>query len=225
MNNLLAAATALATLAGAAHAETRDVSGFTNVRAEGHFRVDVAVGPAFQVTAEGSDAGRIRTRVEGYTLRIEPINRPWFGNPHYAVSFHVTAPRLEGVAGARGATLHAVAGGECDEFSAAAAMGSNVDVSALQCASIDASAAMGADLRLAGSCGHLDVSAAMGADVRARALRCETVSASAAMGADIDAYASQTYDASASMGADISVSGAPKPGSRTAAMGGSVHDH
>jgi hypothetical protein len=225
MRTIFIAGIVLAALSGPAGAETREISGFDNVSASGRFRVEVAVGPEFSLIVEGSDAARVRTRREGDTLKIEPVSRPWFGNPRYDAIVHVIVPRLEGVAAARGATLNASAGGECTEFSAAAAMGAELRVSDIQCERVDAAAAMGANVTLAGSCGALDVSAAMGADVSAANLHCRTVNASAAMGADIEAFASNTFDAAASMGADVAVSGGGKRGDTSAAMGGSItHD-
>lgn len=222
MHRILIAAAALAALATPAMAEPRSLAGFDTVAASGRFRVEVAVGPEFQVRVDGPDAARIRTRVEGETLKIEPAHRPWFGNPEYDASVHVTLPRLSGVAAARGATLVALAGGECSDFSAAAAMGAELRVSELHCTAVEAAAAMGANLRLAGACESLDVAAAMGAVVEAGALHCSTVDASAAMGGNVEAFAESHYDASAAMGGAINVAGGGQARDRSAAMGGSV---
>ena len=208
-------------IATPAFAETRALSGFDSVNASGRYSVEVAVGPEFLVSVEGPDAARLRTRVQGNTLKIEPARASWFGNPRYDATVRVTLPALTGVAAARGATMIATAGGACTEFSAAAAMGAELSVSDIQCDSVDAAAAMGAQLTLSGACGMLDVSAAMGAQVDAEALRCETLDASAAMGADVDAFATGTYDASASMGGDVSIAGGAT-GDRSTGMGGSV---
>lgn len=222
MRELMFTVLALATLSLPAAAETRALSGFDNIHASGRFGVEVAVGPEFSVRAEGEDASRIRSRVEGDTLRLEPANRPWFGNPHYDVTFHITLPRLEGLSAERGAEVRAIAGGECNEFSAAAAMGGDVRVDGLQCASVDASAAMGAMLRLAGSCETLDATAAMGGELNAAALRCAYVDATAAMGGEVAAYASNTFEASAAMGGSVNVAGGGKPRGASASMGGTI---
>jgi len=224
MRTLFFAALAAAALVAPAQADTRNITGFDNVNANGNYRVEVAVGPAYGVTVEGRDAARIRTRRDGDTLRIEPVSRPWFGNPRINAVVHVTLPRLEGVAAARGAELTATAGGACTSFSANAAMGATLHVRAIECETVNANAAMGAEMILAGTCGDLDASAAMGADVNAEALHCRTVDASAAMGADINAFASASYDASASMGGDISVAGDGQANSSRTAMGGAVRD-
>ncbi len=205
-----------------ASAETRDAAGFESISASGRFQVEIAVGDDHTVSVQGSDAARIRTRVEDHVLKIEPLRRPWFGNPRYDAVVRVTLPRLEGVSAARGASVAANVDGACEDFSAAAAMGSQLRVSGLACASVNAAAAMGAELRLQGTCDTLEVAAAMGADVNARELRCRTVDAAAAMGGGIAAYASETFDASAAMGGDVDMSGGGRAVGRSEAMGGDV---
>ncbi|MBL8536295.1 MAG: DUF2807 domain-containing protein [Hyphomonadaceae bacterium] len=213
---------ALAGAALPAVAETRALTGFDTVNASGNYRVEVAVGERFSVEVTGSDAARIRTVVDGDTLKIEPARRAWFGNPRYDALVRVTAPQLAGVAASRGMSMTAAGGGACPSFDAVAAMGAELSVTDLQCGAVDAVAAMGAALTLAGSCEALDVSAAMGATVRARNLHCENADLSAAMGADVAAYATARYEASASMGGDISVAGGAQSDGNTAAMGGSI---
>jgi hypothetical protein len=216
----------LASTAAAANAEPRDARGFEAVQASGRFRVEIAVGPQYAVVVDGPDAARLATRVEGETLKIEPTRRPWFGGePRYDAIVHVTLPRLRGIAAARGATVHATAGGECTNFEAAAAMGADLTVRDLYCGTVDAAAAMGANLELAGACRTLDVTAAMGGSVQADALRCAVVDATAAMGGDIEAFAERTYDASASMGGSIDISGGGQASGRSAVMGGSISPH
>jgi hypothetical protein len=213
----------LSALATPALAQPRDLSGFDTVAAEGRFRVEIAVGPEYQVVTEGPDAARISTRLDGDTLEIKPARRSWFGgNPRYDALVRVTLPRLEGVSAARGAVVNATVGGECSEFEAASAMGAALTVAGIQCVSVDAAAAMGATLHLDGACETLDVSAAMGASVNAANLRCGVVDASAAMGGDVDAHATASYDASAAMGGDVQIAGAARAGDLSTAMGGSV---
>lgn len=222
MRAVLIAAGLSVTVMAPAQAETRQVSGFESVVASGRFRVEIAVGEGYSVTVEGADAARIRTRLDGGALRIEPARRPWFGEPRYDALVHVTLPRLEGVSAARGAVVNATAGGECSAFDAAAAMGADLTVSGLMCRTVSASAAMGAELELAGACGTADLSAAMGASIDTTALQCRDLDASAAMGGEVEAFASNSYDASAAMGGDISVRGGATVRDRSTAMGGSV---
>jgi hypothetical protein len=224
MKHFLAVTLLAMVAAGPAFAETRDVSGFTKIDAQDRVMVEVTVGPAYSVEVTGSDAERIRTRiVEGNRLRIMDARRPWFGaSPRLDATIRVTAPHIEGLAASRGAQVSAALSGDCGDLSVVAAMGGAAQVNGVACRSVDATAAMGAELRLAGACDALSVTASMGADVRAGDLQCRTVDASASMGGAIRAYASERYDASASMGGDIDIAGEPQRGDASSVMGGSV---
>ncbi len=224
MRFLITAFAAMALLSGPAGAETRNLTRFDTIEAEGKFRVEVAIGPNFSVIVEGPDAARIATRVADDKLTIEPARRPWFGEPTYNAVIRVTLPRLEAIAAARGARVNASGGGDCPEFSAVAAMGGELRIEGLQCQSVEAVAAMGGELALSGVCRSLDVTAAMGGTVQAGALHCRTVEANAAMGGAVTAFAAQSYNASAAMGGDVSVAGGGKPGDREAVMGGAVRE-
>lgn len=223
MNRLFAVALAACAATGLAHAETRNVSGFTEVVAQDRIRVEVTQGDAYSVEVTGADAGRIRTEVDDGALEIRDMRRPMFGrSPRLDAFVRVTAPRIEGVAASRGAELTATITGACDEFSAAAAMGGETTVRGLACNTVDAAAAMGGTLELAGTCGALDASAAMGGDIQAGSLRCRTVDGSAAMGGSMHVFASERYDGSAAMGGGINVEGGGQRGDISASMGGSV---
>lgn len=218
-----AAALALAAFVGPAQAETRSVSGFAAVAAADRLSVEVVVGDAYSVEVSGADADRVRTRVEGRTLRIEDSRRPWFGNlPRLDARVRVTAPALSAVSAARGAELSAQLAGGCADFSASAAMGASANVAGVACDRVEVDAAMGGEVQIAGACRDLDVSASMGGFVRAEALACARVDASASMGGDIRAYASEAYDASASMGGAIVMSGEGRSRGSSALMGGYI---
>jgi len=224
MNRLFAPALLALTLASPATAETRNLSGFDRVNAADRLTVAISIGENYSVEVTGSDAERVRTRIEGDTLRIQDARRPWFGrNPHLDAHVRITVPAIEGVAASRGAELVAsLAGGACNDFSVAAAMGGTANVTGAQCDDVDAAAAMGGEISIAGTCNDLDASAAMGGYLRAQDLHCATVDASASMGGDIRAFASQHYDASASMGGSINVAGGANASDTATIMGGSV---
>jgi hypothetical protein len=224
MKRLIAPLFVAVTLAGPAAAEMRSLSGFQAVDAEDRLTVTIAVGDAYAVDVTGSDAGRIRTHVDGRTLYIEDERRPLFGrSPRLDAHVRITMPAVEGVSAARGAQLAAnLAGGSCGDFSAAASMGGSANVENAQCADVSSSASMGGEVRIAGTCRLHDVSASMGGSIRANDMQCQRVDASASMGGDISAYASQSYDASASMGGSISVGGGASATDTSSSMGGSV---
>lgn len=216
----------VAALASPAHAEPRNIQGFTGVRAEDHLRVEIVQGPQFSVDIAGRDARRIQTRiVEHGTLEIRDRNRPWLGDgPRLDAVIRIAMPNIEGIAVTRGADLTATLSGDCRSLDAVAAMGGTAHVNGITCHSVEAVAAMGGELQLVGSCDAFDVTAAMGGVVNARALQCQTVDATASMGGDIRSYAANSYDGTAAMGGSIAVAGDGHRGDTTAVMGGSV-DH
>lgn len=223
MKRLIAPVLLALALAQPAAAQTRPLSGFTAIDAEDRVTVTVVVGEAYAVEVTGSDAGRIRTRVDGRTLYIEDMRRPLFGpSPRLDAQVRITAPEVEAVAVSRGAQLAANLTGACSDLSVAASMGGSASVTGAHCDTVSSSASMGGDLRIAGECRAHDVSASMGGYIRANDMTCETVDASASMGGDIRAFASRSYDASASMGGSINVSGGASRGETTAFMGGAV---
>jgi hypothetical protein len=224
MKRLVASVLIAIALAGPATAETRSLSGFQAVDAEDRLTVTVAIGDAYLVDVTGADADRIRTHVDGRTLYIEDQRRPLFGrSPRLDVHVSVTMPAVESVSSSRGAQLAAnLAGGTCDEFSAAASMGGSASVENAQCNGVSTAASMGGDVRISGTCRTHDASASMGGYVRANDLQCATVDASASMGGDIRAYASQSYEASASMGGAIDVGGGANASDTSSIMGGSI---
>jgi hypothetical protein len=224
MKRLIAPALIALALAAPAAAENRALSGFQAVDAEDRITVTITVGDAYAVEVTGSDAGRIRTHIDGRTLYIEDERRPFFGrSPRLDAQVRITAPAIESVSASRGAELAAnLSGGSCDDFSAAASMGGSASVTGAQCGAVSTSASMGGEVRIAGACRSHDVSASMGAFVRANEMQCATVDASASMGGDVRAFASQAYDASASMGGSIDIDGGGRATGTSSVMGGSI---
>jgi hypothetical protein len=211
-------------LAAPAAAESRSLANFRAVDAEDRMTVTMAIGDSYAVEVSGADAQRVRTRVQGQTLHIDDARRPWFGrSPRLDAHVRIIAPAFEGVSASRGAQVVAnLAGGRCDDLSAAASMGGSAQVTGAECNTVSSSASMGGEVRIAGACRAHETSAAMGGYVRADELTCETVDASASMGGEINAFASQAYNASASMGGDIDVQGGGQARDVASTMGGSV---
>ena len=202
MQKLALIAVASIALIGVASAETRNLSGFEGVRAEGRFDVSVTVGDQYSVTITGPDADRIKTEIEDGVLEIETRNRSWFGGePRINADVVITTPRLTSLVSARGAEVEAL-NVNADAFSIVAAMGGQV--------------------RAAGTCETLDATAAMGGSLDATELHCATADVTAAMGGDMRVFASQSLDATASMGGSVRVAGAPAHTDISTSMGGGV---
>jgi len=193
---------ALAALGATASAAPREVSGFDSVRAQDAVRVDIVAGDQAGVDVSGPEADRVRTTLDGHTLVIAEINRPWFGRDRpVAATIRVTLPNVASIAGAKGATILAegLRGGE-----------------------VSLSASMGGELRVSGACQALTASASMGGVIRAEGFQCARATISASMGGEVRAFASQSYDASASMGGEIRVAGGGARGRVGTSMGGEV---
>lgn len=198
MRLILASALVLAT-AGAAHAETRNVTGFTKVSASAGTDVEVTVGGGFSVEVTGRDANRIITRVSGDTLIVEPV-RGWSWRGRQA-NVRVTMPRVDGLSASSGSDLVAT----------------GVNAGAI---SLDSSS--GADLRVSGTCSSFTADASSGADLHAQNLRCENGSVDASSGADARVYASGRLDVDASSGAGVVAYGNPGIGNVDLSSGGSL---
>lgn len=193
---------AILSLASAASAETRNVSGFTGVSAADRIVVEVSVGPTYHVDVTGSDARRVTTRVEGGTLRIRRTNRPWFGGtPPIDATVRVTMPEIERLG---------------------ASMGAELTATDIRSDDLSLSASMGGELRASGACGALDASASMGGSIKAEGLLCRVADISASMGGEARVYASNQFDVSASMGGAVSVAGEGRAADVSLSMGGSL---
>lgn len=202
MRTVLIAGAALVAMTGAAHAETRNVSGFTGVAAADRIRVEVNIGPSYRVDVTGSDASKVRTRVEDGTLRVRRINRPWFGEtPPIDATVRITMPRIERLVSSMGADLTATGVTTSD---------------------ISLAASMGGELSATGTCTSVDASASMGGIIKAEALQCRDADVSASMGGEARVYASNRFDVSASMGGAVNVAGEGRATDISLSMGGTL---
>jgi hypothetical protein len=199
MRLILGASALILATAGVAHAETRNLSGFTQVSASAGTDVEVTVGNAFSVDVTGRDADRIVTRVHGDTLIVEPV-RGWSWRGRQA-NVRVTMPRVTGLSASSGADLIAT--------------GVNGGVIALDSSS-------GADLRVTGTCTSFTADASSGSDIDARNLRCENGSVDVSSGADVRVYASGRLDVDASSGGGVLAYGNPGIGNIDLSSGGSL---
>lgn len=191
----------LALAAGAASAETRNLTDFTGVEARDGVEVIVSIGPRHAVEVTGREAARVRTRVNQGTLEISQINRPWFGRHRdLDAVIHIVMPRVDSLSAARGAQLRA-SNITADDMSIAAAMGGVIEIS--------------------GACANLDASVAMGGVLDAERFECANADVSAAMGGVAEVFASTSFDASAAMGGVIDIAGGAN-GDSSSAMGGQI---
>ena len=200
MRLILAASIMVLAAAGAAHAETRTVSGFTKVEANAGTDVEVTIGGAFRVEVTGRDADRIQTRLSGDALVVEPV-RGWSWRGRRQANIRVTMPRVDGLSAASGADL--------------VATGLNGGAITLESSS-------GADLRVSGTCSSFSADASSGADLSAQNLRCESGSVDVSSGADARVHATGRLDVDASSGGGVVAYGNPAIGNIELSSGGSL---
>lgn len=199
MKLILAASALVLATAGVAHAEVRNLAGFTKVDANAGTDVQVTVGGAFRVEVTGRDADRIVTRVQGDTLIVEPVRGfSWRGRQ---ANIRVSMPRVDSLSASSGADL--------------VATGVNGGSIALDSSS-------GADLRVSGTCATFTADASSGSDIDARQLRCESGSVDVSSGADARVYASGRLDVDASSGGGVVAYGNPGIGNIDLSSGGSL---
>ena len=202
MKRLLTAAVACAALVGPAMAETRNVSGFSQVSASGNYDVQVTTGDHFAVEVSGADASHIQTRLRGHELRIEADTPFWRGDtPHMAATVNVTLPRLDGLDASRGITMR---------------------VLGVQTRDMRIKADTGAIVEISGACTSLSVDVSTGGEVKGESFRCDSASASASTGGVVQIYAADDVSASATLGGSIRVAGSPTVHGRSTSFGGEV---
>jgi hypothetical protein len=198
MRLILAASALVLASAGVAHAEVRNLAGFTKVDANAGTDVQVTVGGAFRVEVTGRDADRIVTRVQGDTLVVEPVRGfSWRGRQ---ANIRVTMPRVEGLSASSGADLVATG---------------------LNGGAVNLASSSGADLRVSGVCGSFSADASSGADLHASDLRCETGNVSVSSGADARVFASGRLNVDASSGGGVVAYGGSDLGNIQLSSGGS----
>jgi hypothetical protein len=198
MRLFLAASALVLATAGVAHAEVRNLSGFTKVDANAGTDVQVTVGGAFRVEVTGRDAARIITRVEGDTLIVQPQRGfSWRGRQ---ANIRVTMPSVDGFSASSGADLIA---------------------SGVNAQDITLDSSSGAVLRVSGACRTFTADASSGADLDARNLRCESGAVDVSSGADARVFATGRIDIDASSGGGVLAYGNPAVGNIDLSSGGS----
>jgi hypothetical protein len=201
LTSVVTAVVAVSAVAGVAHAEQRNLSGFTHVAATAGTDVEVRVGQAFSVNVTGRDADRIVTRVSGDRLIVEPVRGNWFQRGPRDARVSVTMPRVAGLSASSGADLVA---------------------SGLNGGTVELDSSSGADLRVSGTCASFTADASSGSDIHAAELRCENGSVDVSSGADVRVYASGRLNVDASSGGGVVAHGNPGIGEVSLSSGGSL---
>lgn len=159
-----------------------EISGFDKISTAGPFHVDVAVGPAISVRAEGPEEAldRLEVGVEHGSLRIRPKHRHFWDFDWSNVkpaTLHVTLPRLSAVsvAGSGDMNIDHVEGGR---FAASIAGSGALDVGALKVDEASFSVAGSGDVTAKGHARKSHVSIAGSGDLHLHELASDDASVS-----------------------------------------------
>lgn len=166
---------------GTGPARTYDVAGFTGVELRGSDDVDVRVGPAFSVRAQGpsDELDRLEIRRDGDTLRIGRKRGNWGWSKGQGVKVFVTMPRIS-VAAVAGSGDMAVDRVDGDRFEGAVAGSGNLALGAIRADAAELSIAGSGDLTGAGRVRKLEMNIAGSGDIDARQLTAAEASVSIA---------------------------------------------
>ncbi|UIJ45938.1 DUF2807 domain-containing protein [Sphingomonas cannabina] len=169
---------------GSGASRSFQVAGFDHVDLRGFDDVDVKVGPAFSVRAEGpiEELDKLDIRKDGTTLKVGRVNQNGFnwGDHHgKGVRVYVTMPAMKGasVAGSGDMTVDRVAGGD---FDGSIAGSGNLTIGELGVNTADLSIAGSGDLKASGQAARMKVSIAGSGDVDAPGLKASTADVSIA---------------------------------------------
>lgn len=172
-----------ASAAGTGTARTFAVAGFTGVALRGSDDVDVRVGPAFSVRAEGPSAELDKLKIErvGDTLRVgrKPNSGFSWGGQHRSVKVFVTMPRIAAaqIAGSGNLAIDRVTGGDFDGDSAGSG---NLSIALLTVPHAKLSIAGSGDIAAKGAVDRLTVDVAGSGNVAANGLKARGATVSVA---------------------------------------------
>jgi hypothetical protein len=214
---------ALITLAacnGQAGAEGRDstpdarsyeVGGFEAIALAGSHDVEVRVGGAPSVRAEGpADVlDHLDIKVEGGVLRIEDKRDGWFGRNSGSARIHVTVPKLESAAIGGSGDMHVdtVAG---QAFRASIGGSGNLSVDQLRVADARFSIGGSGNIKAAGFANNVELSVAGSGEVDVGGLASRTANVSVAGSGDAILNASDSARVSIAGSGNVTVRGSAK---------------
>jgi autotransporter translocation and assembly factor TamB len=188
-----------------------DVAGFTGVSLRGADDVEVKIGPAFAVTAEGDSAllDRLEIRKDGDVLRIGRKDGDWKWGGNKGAKVTVTLPKLTSadVAGSGNMTVDRAEG----DFDGSIAGSGNLSIAQLAGGKADLSIAGSGDLRIgAGQANEIDASIAGSGDIDAPALKAARGDLSIAGSGNIRAQITGEADISIVGSGDVELTGGAK---------------
>lgn len=182
---------AKAEASGAGTTRNFDVSDFTKVDLRGSDDIDVRVGGAFAVRAEGpsEELDRLEVRKDGNTLKVGRVDQSgfsWGNRDGKGVKIHVTMPSIAGasIAGSGDMTVDKVSGGD---FDGSIAGSGDLKLGMLSANALKLAIAGSGDVEAAGSVQRLDVDIAGSGGIEAKGLKASAAKISIAGSGDVEA--------------------------------------
>jgi len=194
---------------GTGTARSFAVADFTAVELAGADNVDVRVGPAFSVRAEGpsEQLDKLDIRRDGSTLRIgRKRGGNWSISRGKGVRIYVTMPAIKGasLAGSGDLTIDAA---RADSFEASLAGSGDLRVGRLQAKEAEFEIAGSGNVTAAGQVGSLEVSIAGSGNVSAPGLTAADAEISVAGSGDVTARVTRRAEVSVMGSGDVTLTG------------------
>lgn len=167
---------------GTAASRTFAVRDFTGVELHGSDDVDIKIGNAFAVRAEGPQKVLDRLEIEriGNTLRIgRKKDGNWSWGYSKSARIFVTMPRIA-TARVTGSGDMTVARAEGPSFAASSAGSGNITVAALKAPEVELSVAGSGDIDATGQTNRLEINITGSGEVKARGLKAKSANVSIA---------------------------------------------
>jgi len=197
---------------GVAATRSYDVNGFTGVDLRGSDDVDVAVGPAFSVKAEGDSAllEELEITVSNGTLRIGRKGHDgWnWSNSDQGLRIHVTMPSINSasVAGSGDLKVDRTSG----SFKGAIGGSGNLTVAAIGGGDVDLAIGGSGDLTVSGTAARLSASVAGSGDIDAKGLTATSASVSVVGSGNITATVNGNAAVNIAGSGDVDLGGGAK---------------
>lgn len=197
--------------AGPKTTRTYDATGFTAVDLRGSDDVDVKVGPAFSVKAEGGTniLEDLEITVVSGTLRItRKSHNNWSWGDHDGAKIHVTMPAISAasVGGSGDLNVDRAQG----DFKGAIGGSGNLTVGAIAGGNVDLSIGGSGDLVASGTAGKLSAAVAGSGDIDAKGLTATSASVSVVGSGSVSGTVKGDADVSIAGSGDVNLGGGAK---------------
>jgi len=200
------------TLLVAQEKEKRSIGDFSRISVSSGIDLYLTQADAvdLEVVCDKSDINRLKTEVEGNTLKIYMKgNSSWSWSKSNTPKVYVSFKNIEALLASGGSDIYGQ--NTITENSLSIKSSGGADIYAeIKTETVKISCSGGADVKIKGSTNYLEASASGGADINARELKAQKVKVNSSGGADAIVWAEKEIIANASGGSDIDYYGNPE---------------